>query len=98
MPKFEFNEQQIGLQFLGIIIGSILGEQLGGRLSDFWMNRTRESRVSRPEAEFRLWLAYPGFLFAMVGLIVFGVRFQQMPGEEWNVMPIVSLAALIPTC
>lgn len=91
VPKFGFNEQQIGLQFLGIIIGSIIGEQLGGRLSDWWMNHRTKKLGTRPEAEYRLWLAYPGFLLAIVGLIVFGVRFQQAPQGDWNVTPIVSL-------
>ena len=30
---FHFNTQEVGLQFLGIIIGSILGEQFGGLMS-----------------------------------------------------------------
>jgi nitrate/nitrite transporter NarK len=89
LPKFEFNSQQLGLQFLGIIIGSVIGEQLGGRLSDFWMDRLAKKLGRRPEPEYRLWLSYIGFLFAMVGLIVFGVRLEQAPQLQWNVTPIV---------
>lgn len=33
--KFNFDAQQIGLQFIAIIIGCILGEQLSGPLSDW---------------------------------------------------------------
>lgn len=34
--EFGFGAQQLGLQSLGIIIGSAIGEQLGGVLSDHW--------------------------------------------------------------
>ncbi|KAI6884632.1 MFS general substrate transporter [Hortaea werneckii] len=98
VPKFEFNPQQIGLQFLGNIIGSVLGEQIAGRGSDWWMNwKTKQmnggaSGDKRPEPEFRLWLSYGGYLLSMVGLLVFGIRFQQAPQGEWNVTPIVGVA------
>ncbi|KAI9708830.1 MAG: hypothetical protein M1820_003785 [Bogoriella megaspora] len=92
LPKFGFNPQQIGLQFLGMIIGSIIGEQLSGRLSD-WFIRARERKVGRPpQPEYRLWLSYAGFLLAMVGVVVFGVRTQQAAPMHWNVTPIVGIA------
>ncbi|KAF2721830.1 MFS general substrate transporter [Polychaeton citri CBS 116435] len=91
IPKFAFNPQQLGLQFLGMIIGSIIGEQLGGRLSDLWMNwRTKQLGGTRPAPEFRLWLSYPAFVLVMVGLIVFGVRTDQLPKGHWDASPIVS--------
>lgn len=92
VPKFAFNSQQIGLQFLGIIIGSIIGEQVGGRLSDFWMRRVGGRKNTAVSPEFRLWLVYGGFLLAMVGLIVFGVRFEQAKLDHWNVTPIIGIA------
>ncbi|KAM3416101.1 hypothetical protein BST61_g9582 [Cercospora zeina] len=93
VPKFGFNAQQIGLQFLGIIIGSIIGEQIGGRLSDFWMNhRAKQSGYRAPPPEHRLWLSHFGFLLGMIGIIVFGVRFQQSKQGEWNVTPIIGIA------
>lgn len=94
IPKFGFNAQQIGLQFLGIIIGSLIGEQIGGRLSDFWMHRKAKQMAyhAPPPPEHRLWLSYFGFVLAMVGLIVFGVRFQQLPAHQYDVSPIVGIA------
>lgn len=89
--KFHFNPQQLGLQFIAIIIGTVLGEQVGGPLSDFWMNR-RAKRGTRPSAEYRLWLSYPGYLLAVMGLIVFLVRTQQAPALQWNVTPDVGAA------
>lgn len=32
--KFDLNTEQVGLQFIGVIVGSLLGEQVGGALSD----------------------------------------------------------------
>lgn len=96
LPKFGFNAQQIGLQFLGMIIGSIIGEQLAGPLSDIWMRRAsvRSQKRNGPPVrpEHRLWLSHIGFLLTIVGLIVFGVRTAQAKEGEWNVTPIVGIA------
>ena len=87
--KFNLNTEQVGLQFLGMIIGSIIGEQLGGNLSDYWM-RMREKRVRRdPEPEFRLWLSYFGFALTCVGMIIFLVFTQEAPAGHWTVTPVV---------
>ena len=89
--KFHLNAKQLGLQFIGLIVGSIIGEQIGGHSSDMWMRtRAKKTAPKKPEPEFRLWLSYMGFVFAMVGLIVFSVRLQQAPQGKWNITPIVS--------
>lgn len=90
--KFGLNAEQLGLQFLGVIIGTILGEQIGGSMSDAWMNRRARKLQTRPEPEFRLWLSYPGIILAIVGVIVFLVRTQQAPEGHWQVSPIVGTA------
>ena len=92
LPKFGFNPQEIGLQFLGIIIGSVIGEQLSGPLSDWFVNAKTRKLGHRAQPEYRLWLSYGGFLLAMIGLIVFGVRTAQAPQMHWNVTPIVGIA------
>lgn len=55
--KFELNAEQLGLQFLGVILGSVIGEQMGGVLSDFWMSRRARHINRKPDPEFRLWLS-----------------------------------------
>ena len=90
--KFGFNPQQLGLQFLGVIIGSILGEQIGGFLSDKWMTRRKTKTGMTTQPEYRLWLAYPGYLLTICGLIVFLVQLQNAPAMHWNVTPIVGTA------
>lgn len=88
--KFHFDAQQLGLQFLGVIIGSVIGEQIGGSASDLWMGRrTKKQGGVRPSPEYRLWLAYPGYILAIVGVIVFLVRIENAAPLKWNVSPII---------
>lgn len=92
-PKFGFNSQQIGLQFLGMIIGSVIGEQLGGGGSDWWMKR-KASKLGRSRSaspEWRIWVAYPGFVTVIVGLIVFCLQVSNLPADAYNVSPIVGI-------
>ncbi|KAI9038372.1 putative MFS transporter [Aspergillus affinis] len=90
--KFGLNTEQLGLQFLGPIIGSLIGEQVGGRLSDVWMNRRAKKTQNKPEPEHRLWLSYIGFALSIVGIIVFLVCTQQAKQGHWTVAPVVGIA------
>ena len=91
--KFSLSAQGIGLQFIPLIIGSVLGEQVGGTLSDLWMNRhARHSSRENHAPEYRLWLSYIGFSFTIAGLVVFLVQTQNSPAGKWNVTPLVGLA------
>ncbi|RDW70558.1 putative MFS multidrug transporter [Aspergillus mulundensis] len=94
--KFGLNAQQLGLQFLGLIIGSLLGEQMGGVMSDTWMNRAghiahknKTARHGHPPPEFRLWLSYLGYLLTIAGMIVFLVCTEQSQEGKWRVAPII---------
>ena len=91
--KFGLNAQQLGLQFLGLIIGSLLGEQLGGVLSDTWMNlRAKRTGGHPPAPEYRLWLSYVGYLVTMAGMVVFLVCTAQAEQGKWTVVPVVGTA------
>ncbi|KAI0153601.1 major facilitator superfamily domain-containing protein [Pestalotiopsis sp. NC0098] len=85
--KYEFNTQQVGLQFLSFILGSIIGEQIGGRLSDVWMNQRRKKTGAAPAPEYRLWLSYIGQALAITGVIVFLV--QTAHTDIYNITPLV---------
>lgn len=90
-PKFMLSTSALGLQFIAVIIGTLIGEQLGGPLSDFWMNR-RAKTGTHPRAEYRLWLSYSGYILTIVGLIVFLVQIQNAKQGHWNVTPDVGAA------
>ncbi|KAM0714061.1 hypothetical protein Q7P37_011025 [Cladosporium fusiforme] len=92
LPLFAFNPQQLGLQFLGLIIGSILGEQIGGRMSDWWMYLRFKRTGQPPRPEFRLWLSYGGYVLSIVGLVVFCVQTENATAGNWNVTPLVGAA------
>lgn len=44
--KFGFNPQQVGLQNISLIVGSVIGEQMGGFLSDWWMWRRHNNKLN----------------------------------------------------
>lgn len=89
VEKFHLNPQQMGLQYIAVIVGSIIGEQLGGAMSDWWI-RSRQQKIGpsgRTVApEYRLWLSYLGYLLTVVGVIVFLVQTDRAD-EKWNVTP-----------
>ncbi|KKK18579.1 hypothetical protein ARAM_005730 [Aspergillus rambellii] len=90
--RFGLNAEQLGLQFLGPIIGSVIGEQLGGHSSDLWMSHRAKRSQRKPEPEYRLWLSYLGYACAIVGIIVFLVCTAQSAEGKWNVAPIIGIA------
>ncbi|GAQ33186.1 MFS transporter [Aspergillus niger] len=87
--KFHLDAQQTGLQFIPIIIGCVIGEQVGGQMSDYFMKvyRKRKGRVCPAD---RLWLTYIGFLTIIAGQLVWG--FQLERAKSWNVTPCVGIA------
>lgn len=87
--NFGLNAQQVGLQNVPFLIGTILGEQIGGYMSDKWMFRAKK-RGRVPDPEYRLWISYFGYLLVICGVVVFLVQIGRA-GEEWNVTPIVGM-------
>lgn len=87
--KFGFNTQQVGLQNVSILVGTIIGEQMGGVLSDKWM-WLREKRGKALKLEFRLWIAYIGYVLTIVGIAVFLVMLDR--STKWDVVPLVGVA------
>lgn len=88
--KFHFNTQEVGLQFIGLIIGAVIGEQIGGLMSDRWMGWRKRRTQNNVEPEFRLWLSYIGFLLTICGLVVFLIQLNAI--KTYNVTPIVGAA------
>lgn len=87
---YGFNNQQVGLQYIGIILGTLIGEFAGGFFSDQWMWR-RQRRGRKSEPEYRLWLSYFGYLLVICGVVVFFVQIAKS-GTKWNITPIIGAA------
>lgn len=85
--QFHFTERQVGLQFIAVLVGTVLGEQLGGFLSDKWMVYGRNLHGKKHNDEFRLWLAYPGQILTIVGTVMFFVLLGG--AKAWTVTPVV---------
>ncbi|OJJ08772.1 hypothetical protein ASPVEDRAFT_89981 [Aspergillus versicolor CBS 583.65] len=88
--KFHFNAQQIGLQFIAIIIGCVLGEQLSGPMSDWFLMALKRKRGYFHSAD-RLWLSYIGYATVVAGLLVWGFQLEKAE-STWNVTPCVGAA------
>lgn len=86
--KFGEGPQGIGLQFIGMIVGLLIGEQIGGRGSDLWMQKRSLKLGTRVIAD-RLWLSYFAFVCVIIGLVVWGVSIQQARPLHWTVIPDV---------
>ncbi|PWY68402.1 MFS general substrate transporter [Aspergillus heteromorphus CBS 117.55] len=87
--KFHFGPQQNGLQFIAIMIGGLLGEQLSGRTSDWFLQTLHKKRGYHRPAD-RLWLSDIGFGTVIAGLLVWG--FQLQKATTWNVTPCIGAA------
>lgn len=87
--KFHFDAQQIGLQFIAIIIGCILGEQVSGPMCDWFLECVRKAKGQSCPAD-RLWLSYIGFATVIAGLLTWG--FQLQHATTWNVTPCIGAA------
>lgn len=97
ISKFGLDAQQIGLQNIAVIIGSFIGEIIGGKISDYFMAYCVRKRSAgdkdaiHKKIEDRLWISYFGYIMAIVGLIVFGVQTQNATTGKWNITPLVGL-------
>jgi hypothetical protein len=89
--KFGLDAQSIGLQYIALIIGSVLGEQLSGPLSDAFLNRYSK-RTGHNHPVHRLWISYVGFLTVILGILVWGIQLQHAKQGIWNVTPLVGAA------
>lgn len=87
--KFDLNAQETGYQFVSVIIGCLIGEQISGPMSDYFM-KVYGKRKGRTRPANRLWLTYIGFLTIIAGLLIWG--FQLERATSWNITPCVGIA------
>lgn len=92
IPRFHLGPRELGYQFIGLIVGTIFGEQLAGPLSDLWIKR-QTARLGHPPApEYRLWISHAGFATAILGLFVFCVSIDNAAPNERTITPLIGSA------
>lgn len=91
-PLFLLDAQQLSLQYISLIIGSIIGELLAGPLSDRWMKFCFKKRGGKRIIADRLWISYYGFLCVIVGLIIWGVYLFKAERGHWIITPLIGAA------
>jgi hypothetical protein len=71
----------------------VLGEQVGGPLSDLWRNQSKRRHGGVPPApEQRLYLTYLGFALAIAGNVIFCVTLYEAKPLHWTIKPIIGIA------
>ncbi|KAE8354365.1 major facilitator superfamily domain-containing protein [Aspergillus coremiiformis] len=87
--RFHFDAEQIGVQYIAVIIGSLIGEQVSGPMSDWFMEARRKENEFFHPAD-RLWLSYIGFATVIAGLLTWGIQLDNT--TSWNVTPCIGVA------
>ncbi|KAJ7661697.1 major facilitator superfamily domain-containing protein [Mycena rosella] len=93
--NFHLTPGQMSLQFISLLVGAVLGEQIAGYGSDVLVNWRTKRAGGRRVPEFRLILATPGFLLAIIGVIIWGIQLQNGVEGKWNVTPDIGSAIAI---
>ncbi|EPE04869.1 mfs general substrate transporter [Ophiostoma piceae UAMH 11346] len=88
--RYGFASGQIGLcTGIPLIIGCLIGEVCGGKMSDFILYKMARKNGGQAKPEHRLVLTCISAVFGPTGMIIFGVCIQ----KEYNyIVPLVGLA------
>ena len=89
--RFGFDSQQVGLQFLGIIIGTVTGEIANAVFHALLNARTVRSGRAHMKLSWYISTSYIGFACMVVGLVVFCVELDRTTPMHYSVVPIVGI-------
>ncbi|PKY07769.1 MFS general substrate transporter [Aspergillus campestris IBT 28561] len=89
--RFGFDSQQVGLQFLGIIIGTVTGEIANAVFHALLNARTVKSGRAHMKLSWYISTSYIGFACMVVGLVVFCVQLDRTTPMHYSVVPIVGI-------
>lgn len=90
-PRYGFNSEQIGLQFSGIIIGTVTGEMACAILHKLLKAHAAKHNESHVKLSRYISLSYVGFMCMVVGLVVFCIQLDHTAPMHYNVTPIVGI-------
>ncbi|KAJ5452820.1 Translation elongation/initiation factor/Ribosomal beta-barrel [Penicillium cf. griseofulvum] len=89
--RFELGPEQTGIQFLGIIVGTILGELFNTVVLSLMNRRTVEKQRHAMNPKNYLIASYLGFVSMIVGLVVFCVLLGNTLPMHYKVSPIIGI-------
>lgn len=90
IPLFHLDAQILALQFIPMVLGSLIGEVIAGKGSDMWMIRQTKKRGVRHPAD-RLLFAYFGTVLEVLGLLLWGIYLYKAKVGHWNIRPLIGL-------
>jgi hypothetical protein len=83
----EFDTMQVGLAFLGMILGGMIGF-MTSPIQDYFYSRASERNLGKPRPEARLYFSCIGSLMFCTGLFWFG--WSSGPNVHW-IVPILGI-------
>jgi nitrate reductase gamma subunit len=89
--RFELGPEKIGIQFLGIIVGTILGEIFNAVILGLLNRRTVEKQRRAVNPKNYLLASYLGFVCMIVGLVVFCIQLGNTIPMHYKVSPIIGI-------
>lgn len=95
--RFGFNAEQIGLQFIGIIVGTIVGEAFNATVLR-WLRRRAEQHQQQGKSTKKaanppdyLFSSYLGFCCMIAGLTIFCILLGKIKPIDYKVGPIIGI-------
>lgn len=89
--RFDLGPKQTGIQFLGIIVGTILGELFNAVVLSLMNRRTLQKQRHAVNPKNYLMASYLGFVAMIAGLVVFCVLLGNTLPLHYEVSPIIGI-------
>ncbi|KAK0384729.1 hypothetical protein NLU13_7207 [Sarocladium strictum] len=82
-PPYDFDPAQLGLMYVPVLVGSLVGAVLSGPITDRMLVRLAGRRDGVHEPESRLWMYLPVPVLVAIGSLLYGVG--AAAGTHWAV-------------
>ncbi|KAF1971369.1 MFS general substrate transporter [Bimuria novae-zelandiae CBS 107.79] len=87
--QYNFSTDFVGLTYLGMGVGLILGMGFIGKMSDRYISKAQASGKAKPETRLELPLTLPGAVLLPIGIFIYGWTTDK--GIHW-IAPIIATA------